>query len=102
MTNVISCRTYGKADGLPTRECSAGSQPAACRTADGRLWFPTTKGLASVNPADLKTNFQPPLVMIESVLVDGREQKTNRLVSAWPPAVAIPPGGEELEIITPR
>ena len=48
---IISCRTYGKADGLPTRECSAGSQPATCRTPDGRLWFPTIKGLASVNPA---------------------------------------------------
>jgi ligand-binding sensor domain-containing protein/signal transduction histidine kinase len=97
-TNVISCRTYGKADGLPTRECSAGSQPTACRTADGRLWFPTIKGLASVNPAELKLNLQPPLVMIESILVDGREQKTNRLDSAWPPSIIIPPGGEELEI----
>jgi signal transduction histidine kinase/ligand-binding sensor domain-containing protein len=97
-TNVISCRTYGKADGLPTRECSAGSQPAICRTADGRLWFPTSKGLASVNPADLKTNLQPPRVLIESALVDGNEQKTNRLDSAWTPSVTIPPGGEELEI----
>ena len=98
MTNVISCRTYGKADGLPTRECSAGSQPAACRTPDGKLWFPTIKGLASVNPADLKPHLQPPSVMIESVLVDGREQKTNRLDSVWPPSITIPPGGEELEI----
>ena len=97
-TNVISCRTYSKADGLPTRECSAGSQPAGCRTADGRLWFPTIKGLASVNPAELKPNLQPPSVMIESVLVNGREQKTNQLVSAWPPSITIPPGGEELEI----
>jgi ligand-binding sensor domain-containing protein/signal transduction histidine kinase len=97
-TNVISCRTYGKADGLPTRECSAGSQPAACRTPDGQLWFPTIKGLASVIPADLKPHLQPPSVMIESVLVDGREQKTNRLDSAWQPSVIIPPGGEELEI----
>jgi ligand-binding sensor domain-containing protein len=97
-TNVISFRTYGKADGLPTRECSAGSQPATCRTADGRLWFPTSKGLASVNPADLRTNLQPPRVMIESVLVNGNEQKTNRLDSAWTPSVTIPPGGEELEI----
>jgi signal transduction histidine kinase len=30
--------------------------------------------------------------------VDGREQKTNRLDSAWPPSIIIPPGGEELEI----
>jgi signal transduction histidine kinase len=98
MTDFIACRTYGKADGLPTRECSSGSQPAACRTADGKLFFPTTKGLVSVNPAELKPNLQPPLVMIESVKVDGREQKTNALSSAWSQAVVIPPGHEQLEI----
>ena len=95
---AISCRTYGEADGLPTRECSAGSQPAACRMLDGRLWFPTTKGLVSVNPAELKPNRQPPSVMIESVLVEGREQKTNRLGSAWNQSILVPPGYERLEI----
>ena len=96
--NVIACRTYGKADGLPSRECSAGSQPAAIRTRDGRLWFPTTKGLTSVDPAELKPNLQPPLVMIESVRVDGIEQKTNLLSPAWPQSIVIPPGREQLEI----
>jgi ligand-binding sensor domain-containing protein/signal transduction histidine kinase len=96
--NLISCRTYVETDGLPTRECSAGSQPAACRTRDGRLWFPTTKGVVSVNPADIKTNRQPPWVMIESVRVDGQEQKTNRFSSAWQPSVTVPPGHEQLEI----
>jgi ligand-binding sensor domain-containing protein/signal transduction histidine kinase len=95
---TIACRTYVETDGLPTRECSSGSQPAACRTSDGRLWFPTTKGLAYVNPAELKPNQQPPLVMIESVLVDGQEQKTNRLNSAWQPSIVIPPGHDRLEI----
>jgi ligand-binding sensor domain-containing protein/signal transduction histidine kinase len=95
---LISCRTYVETDGLPTRECSAGSQPAACRTRDGRLWFPTTKGLVLVNPADLKPNRQPPLVMIESVHVGGREQKTNRFSPAWRQSVTIPPGHEQLEI----
>jgi ligand-binding sensor domain-containing protein/signal transduction histidine kinase len=96
--DILSCRTYVETDGLPTRECSAGSQPAACRTRDGRLWFPTTKGLVSVNPADLKPNRQPPLVMIESVRVGGREQKTNRFSLAWNRSVTIPPGHEQLEI----
>jgi ligand-binding sensor domain-containing protein/signal transduction histidine kinase len=96
-TNSISCRTYVETDGLPTRECTAGSQPAAIRAHDGRLWFPTTKGLVSVDPAELKPNSQPPLVMIESVLVDGAK-KTNRLSSAWPQIVIIPPGYEQLEI----
>jgi ligand-binding sensor domain-containing protein/signal transduction histidine kinase len=98
MVNSISCRTYGEADGLPTRECSAGSQPAACRTRDGRLWFPTTKGLVSVNPTQLQPNRKPPLVIMESVLVEGREQKTNRLGSAWNQSILVPPGYERLEI----
>jgi len=36
--------------------------------------------------------------MIESVLVDGREQKTNRLDSAWPTGIVVPPGHDRLEI----
>jgi len=87
-----------ESDGLPTRECSAGSQPAACRAADGTLWFPTTKGFVSINPAELKPNLQPPQVLIESVRVDGVEQKTNLLNPAWSQAIVIPPGYEQLEI----
>jgi ligand-binding sensor domain-containing protein/signal transduction histidine kinase len=97
-TNSISCRTFTETDGLPTRECTAGSQPAAILAHDGKLFFPTTKGLVSVNPAELKPNSQPPLVMIESVKVDGREQKTNALSSVWSESVVIPPGREQLEI----
>ena len=96
--NSISCRTFTETDGLPTRECTAGSQPAAIRARDGRLFFPTTKGLVSVNPAELKPNLQRPLVMIESAKVDGREQKTNALNSTWSQAVVVPPGREQLEI----
>jgi ligand-binding sensor domain-containing protein/signal transduction histidine kinase len=95
---MISCRTYGKADGLPTRECSIGAQPAAIRTHDGRLWFPTVKGLVSLKPGEIKTNLQPPLVVIESVRIDGVEQKTNLISSMWLQAVTIPPGNEQLEI----
>ena len=97
-TNVISCRTYVESDGLPTRECSAGSQPAACRTVDGTLWFPTTKGFVSLNPTELKPNSQPPTVLIESVRVDGVEQKSNLLNSAWSQSIVVPPGYEQLEI----
>jgi ligand-binding sensor domain-containing protein/two-component sensor histidine kinase len=94
----IACRIYGKADGLPTRECSSGSQPAACLTGDGRLWFPTTKGAASVNPKELKPNPQPPVVMIESVLVDGREQKNDRMSSVWRQPIVVSPGHDRFEI----
>ena len=61
------------------------------------MWFPTTKGLASVNPADLKPNLQMPTVMLQSVLVNGAKI-ANRLNSAQPQAIVIPPGHNQLEI----
>jgi ligand-binding sensor domain-containing protein/signal transduction histidine kinase len=95
---ILACRVFGKSDGLPAQECSAGAQPAALRTRDGQLWFPTIKGLVAVNPAALKPNLQPPPVVIESVRVGGVEQKTNLISSAWSQAITIPPGNEQLEI----
>ncbi len=95
---VISCRLYGEPDGLPSSECSSGSQPGALRSQDGTLWFPTNKGLASLNPARLVLNTNPPPVVIETVLVAGEPQNPDTLRSAPPRAVTIPPGKEGLEI----
>ena len=81
----VFCRTF------LTRECAAGVQPAAIRTADGRLWFPTTGGLISINPASLKSNTNPPPVVIESVFVDGIQQKNDPLSSIWSSAITLTP-----------
>jgi signal transduction histidine kinase len=94
----ISCRVYGEADGLPATECSSGSQPGALRSRDGTLWFPTIQGLASLNPARLNLNTNPPPVIIEAVLVAGELQNPETLRSAPPRELAIPPGREGLEI----
>ncbi|HEU5396691.1 MAG TPA: histidine kinase, partial [Verrucomicrobiae bacterium] len=96
--DLLSCRTFTESDGLLTRECSAGAQPAAWRAKNGELFFPTTRDVVGVNPADIKTNSQPPQIVIESVRVDGREQKTNAFSATWPAAIVIPPGREQLEI----
>jgi signal transduction histidine kinase/ligand-binding sensor domain-containing protein len=98
VTNFIPVRVYGKADGLPTGECTEGSQPAACRARDGKLWFPTTKGLAYVNPALLHPNTNPPPVLIESVRVDGQLQNSNTLRAPLPQAVTVPAAKEGLDI----
>lgn len=95
---TLQVRTFGKADGLPTKECTSGSHPAACRAPDGRLWFPTTKGLVGVNPAQLVRNTNPPPVVIESVLVDDVPQNTNALQVTWPYDLIVPAGKERVEI----
>ncbi len=91
-TKTVSCRTF------LTQECALGAQPAALRARDGRLWLPTTHGLISVNPASLQPNPTPPTVVIESVLVDGVEQKTNLLSSGWSGSIELAPGNEQLDI----
>jgi ligand-binding sensor domain-containing protein/signal transduction histidine kinase len=95
---LLKFRAYGKAEGLPTRECTFGSQPAACVTLDGRLWFPTIKGLVSVEPPALQPNPVPPPVALQSVLIERHEQHTNALDSRGLQAVTLPAGKELLEI----
>ena len=99
LTNsAIPLRTYGELDGLPTSECTFISQPAACRTQDGRLWFPTIHGLVSVDPAQLHPNTNQLPVVIESVFIGGQPQNTNNFRLAPPQAASIPAGKEGLAI----
>jgi streptogramin lyase len=93
-TNWVDCLTYGKGEGLPTLECSGGMQPAGCKTADGRLWFPTSKGLVVIDPSDVKKNQLAPPVVIEELMVDG--QSLPELQRATVP-LQIPPGRHRFE-----
>jgi len=97
-SSSVPVRAYGQADGLPTRVCSQGSQPEACRTGNGQLWFPTISGLVAVDPRQLKPNTNPPPVLIESVWVDGKSEGQDSLRSPLPKAVVIPAAKESLEI----
>ncbi len=89
-TSVESFR-YGRADGMKSAECTGANQPAGCRTRDGKLWFPTLKGLAVVDTRNLLVNRRPPPVVIESVLVDGMPQPPGR-------EIGVPAGQGNLEI----
>ncbi len=96
--HFIPCRSYGKRDGLPASECTVGSQPAACQTRDGTLWFPTIAGLASVNPSEFSLNTNPPPVIIESVFVETQNQNANGVHGKVLQKVVIPAGKEHLDI----
>ena len=75
---IAQCLSFGKADGLPTMECSGGFQPSGCQSRDGRLWFPTVKGLTVLDPAKVRINPVPPPVVIEEALVDEVEEPLDR------------------------
>ena len=93
-TNAVHPLVYGTGDGMPTLECSGGFQPASCRTSDGQLWFPTSKGLVGINPGDIKVNQLPPPVLIDKMLVDGQPMTGNSPAGG---PLRIPPGRHRFE-----
>ena len=90
----VNCLTYGKGDGLPSLECSGGLQPAVCKLADGRICFPTSKGLVIVNPDEVKISHLPPPVVIENVIAGGHALEQN---SDGKSPLKIPPGLQRFE-----
>jgi ligand-binding sensor domain-containing protein len=81
---------YGETDGMRDRECNGVADPAGWRTRDGRLWFPTGKGVVVIDPAHLHER-QPPRALIESVRVNGRPQPTTG-------PLMLPAGSPRLEL----
>jgi signal transduction histidine kinase/ligand-binding sensor domain-containing protein len=95
---------YGRAEGLASQACSGGFQPGAVKGTDGRIWFPTSKGLAIVDPKDVTTNAIPPPVVIEELLVDdkpvqsvhtGDSDRKSRSAAA---AIEIAPGNHRFQV----
>jgi ligand-binding sensor domain-containing protein/signal transduction histidine kinase len=81
---------YGTADGMKIRECSGSGHPAACKLADGSLWFATLNGVSVIDPEHAPENRVPPPVVIEKVLVDDQVRSLNQ-------ELAIKPGANRLE-----
>lgn len=69
---TVSASAFGRADGMATKQCNGGLQPAGWRTKEGKLLFPTAEGVVVVTPAATERVVRrPPSVLIESISVDG-------------------------------
>jgi signal transduction histidine kinase len=64
---------YGVADGLRSAQCAPGFPVSGggTRSRDGRLWFPTSFGLAMLNPSAPARNQAAPATDMVDVSVDG-------------------------------
>jgi signal transduction histidine kinase/ligand-binding sensor domain-containing protein/CheY-like chemotaxis protein len=69
--SAVSPVVYGRADGMKSEQCTRWFQPAGCKTRDGRLWFPTVKGLVTIDPREVAAAAPPAPAVVEEVLVDG-------------------------------
>jgi signal transduction histidine kinase/ligand-binding sensor domain-containing protein/CheY-like chemotaxis protein len=68
----VHCISYNEKDGMKDRECNGVSQPSGCKSRDGKLWFPTMKGMVMIDPNNIKINQVPPPVKIEEIIVDDK------------------------------
>jgi signal transduction histidine kinase/ligand-binding sensor domain-containing protein/DNA-binding response OmpR family regulator len=62
--------SYGISEGLKSRECNGGFQPAGWASRDGKVWFPTMIGAVVIDPSNTKAAGLPPQVRLETVVVD--------------------------------
>jgi signal transduction histidine kinase/ligand-binding sensor domain-containing protein len=88
----VTSTVYGYGDGMRSVQCNGSVYPSGFRTRDGRLWFPTVDGVATISPdAPMRANLLAPPVKIESIVIDGR-------VSVMPAKIVVPPGAKQVEI----
>ena len=85
----ITSISYGIEDGMKINETNGGAQPAGWKTPDGKLWFPTIRGVVAIDPDNL--NRLPPHVYIEQVLIGQRPVDSRQ-------PVEVRPGQGDLEI----
>ncbi len=98
---TIHSLAYNKEDGMPSTECNGGRWPAGVKTRDGKLWFPTMGGLAMIDPASIKSNTQPPPVVIEEMHINHERVRNAEWDAALrdpPEAIRILPGQGNFEI----
>ncbi|MET0937345.1 MAG: two-component regulator propeller domain-containing protein, partial [Luteibacter sp.] len=61
---------FDSLDGLPGTPAQFRPLPTAVVADDGRLWFATTSGVVSIDPANVPRNVLPPPVAIRSISTD--------------------------------
>ncbi|HTK29128.1 MAG TPA: two-component regulator propeller domain-containing protein [Vicinamibacterales bacterium] len=66
---AVESRAFDTTDGMPSRECAFGQ--GRWKGSDGRLWFATSAGVVTVNPARVERSAVAPPVRIEEVRREG-------------------------------
>ncbi|NNE47352.1 MAG: response regulator [Rhodothermales bacterium] len=88
--SAVTSTSFDRSDGLKSYELNGGFQPAGWRAADGHLWFPSVRGVVSIDPSSLEANMITPSIVIEELRIDGEAMALSS-------AVRIGPGRHKVE-----
>ena len=90
-TNIVHSTSYGIDDGMASNECNGVCQPAGWKSVDGRLWFPTIKGVAVVDPQRMRINRVLPSIVVEKIVINENDYSKGE-------KIVVPPGNGNVEI----
>ena len=107
----VTTNVFDLDDGLPGVEFPSETEPVSVRDKNGRLWFATSKGVATIDPATLRLNERPPTVDIQTLVyrrMSGRSAPAHnatgdpgreeiRLPGPFTNPTRLPPGSRRLE-----
>jgi len=80
----VSSIAFNESSGMRNRECNGGNSPAGWKDSQGILWFPTVKGLVKIDPKNIKQDNNFPPLIIEKLIVDGKNIEINQNIKILP------------------
>jgi signal transduction histidine kinase len=88
---------YGQGEARPSLQANFGSAPVALRSRDGKLWLPMRTGVVVADPARLRENLRPPIVLLNQVKVG------ETAVAGYGGLIGLPPApqGKILDLAEP-
>jgi PAS domain S-box-containing protein len=67
----VSCDPFDTRDAVKFND-RADQEYSGCKSADGRIWFPSPWGVIMIDPANFVRNSVPPPVYIEDIQIEGK------------------------------
>ncbi len=88
-TKHVDCAVFDSINSVKVADKTV-QERVGCKTADGRIWFPSPLGVVMIDPARIPVNRVAPPVHVDRIRANGREFDPGGPVS-------VPPGRGELE-----
>src|SRR5204862_1829906 len=67
---ALEVAAFGATDGMESSETNGEGQPSGWKARDGRLWFPTVRGVVVIDPKTIEANEVPPPDIVAQVKAD--------------------------------
>jgi len=80
-THLVISETFNGQDGLHGTASPLHPVPTAVESGDGRLWFSTTSGVFSIDPAGMARNAKPPASFIQAAVAADKVYPASPLIT---------------------